>query len=130
MSGSVFVAPVGVTVYVKGENINECVRLAVREWAAECPDEVRIHKKHMDQLKASLYNSNGMSMSPDGKKGNLMFQAEIPVSLGNRIQRMTHKDWLKDNQIMRALALECPFIFHKKPAKGNTVIVDKTLEVK
>jgi len=91
-------APVGSKVNIHASNIEEIVLVAIREWAAEYPEEVRIFREQMVFERGQLINERGMSANGTRKK--IM---EVPVKLAGKIQRMTHKDWMRDSKVLNTL---------------------------
>lgn len=91
-------APQGMPVFIAKDNIREIVIMAIREWAAEYPDDVRIFNEQMIFERQSLLNVSGVSKDKVNKK--IM---EIPAKLAAKIQRMTERDWLRDSKVLTVL---------------------------
>lgn len=90
--------PEGLTTWVPGNNLEECIRLAWGEYVKEHPEDVKAWFKHIKLIEDGFFKKNGMS-----KDGNVRFKLEVPQKFANIIQRVTHPDWVHDKQIHKAI---------------------------
>ena len=93
--------PNGVQTWVPGRNLEACIDMAFREWFCNHKDEVKGYFIHLRDQKKSFFDPSGMS-----KAGDMRYKLEIPGKLGTIIGRMTHKDWVHDQQIHKAILRE------------------------
>lgn len=93
--------PDGIQTWVPGTNLAACIDLAFREWFYEHKEEVKAYFIHLRNKKKEFFNPNGMSVN-----GDLRYKLEIPVKLGAIIGRLTHNDWVHDDQIHKAILRE------------------------
>jgi len=94
-------APKGTPVFINADNTREIIIVAIREWAAEFPDDVRAFDKQVRLEREGLANERGLSKTKSQSK--IM---EIPTKLAYKIQRMTHRDWQRDSSILTVLYQE------------------------
>lgn len=95
--------PDGITTWVPGTNLYECVRLALREYCGTYPQE-SVKWAHMIKTnKEGFHKKNGMS-----KDGTLRYKLEVPQKLNRILIRMTHSDWVHDNQIIDTIYKVAP----------------------
>ena len=90
--------PNGLNTWVPGKDLDACIDLAFREWFYDHKQDVKDYFIHLRDQKASFFHANGMSVG-----GDMRYKLEIPVKLAGIIQRMTHKDWVHDTQIHKAI---------------------------
>jgi len=93
--------PDGVQTFVPGANLEACIDLAFREWFCNHKDEVKGYFIHLKQQKDGFFKPNGMS-----SQGDMRYKLEIPGQLAKIITRLTHKDWMQDTQIHKAILRE------------------------
>jgi len=108
--------PDGVQTFVPGANLEACIDLAFREWFFKHKDEVKGYFIHLKEQKDGFFNPNGMSVN-----GDLRHKLEIPVKLANIIQRLTHSDWVHDEQVHKAILRVAPKF---APTERNESFVD------
>ncbi len=98
-----FVLPDGVQTWVPGTDTENCIKMALREGAHDYPQEATAMVNYIKNRKANLHHASGMSQD-----GSMRIKVEIPAKLAFIIQRMTHKDWLHDQKILKILCREAP----------------------
>ena len=90
--------PDGLQVWVPGTNLEECIRIAWGEYVKKFPKDLKNWFKHINIVKEGFFKQNGMS-----KNGDMRFKLEVPQKFATIIARMTHKDWVHDKQIHKAI---------------------------
>lgn len=95
--------PIGVNVWVSGQNLEHCLEMAFKMWVKERPREVVLFRNHMIEKKDSLSRKDGMS-----DMGTWKEYLEIPQSLALKVQQMTHKEWTQDRKITEMIKKVMP----------------------
>jgi len=86
--------PVGIQVWIPGQDLRSCLETAFKMWVKENPYELIAFRKYMINKRDSLHRKDGMS-----KNGTWKEYLEIPYTLSLTIQKMTNKDWMLDRKI-------------------------------
>ncbi len=118
----VFEVPTGVTTWVPGTNLKECLRVAIDMWIEENHLEVVAFLRQMKEKRDMLNKNNGMS-----RQGHMKEYLEVPAKMGLLIGQMTHKDWMLDRQITDAVKRLIPDLSPYKGKDESKIVVDKVI---
>ena len=103
--------PIGVNVWIPGSDLEACITMALREWAAEHPQDVRDIARSNKAIRDSMKHRSGMTLTK-----TKIHSLEIPETLGNKIMKMTHNGWMHDKDILKTIRKITPlFNIGQKP---------------
>lgn len=106
--------PVGTTIIMSGQSMEEMIAMAIHMWSHEQPNEVRAYKQHMDRRRSEMNTENGMS-----EGGTMRAVAELPPRLHKVFLKVVGKDYMQDKSFMRCLWREAPGFFVSRASNGG-----------
>jgi len=111
--------PVGINVWIPKENLHECLRMALKMWVNECPDEVKAMKRHLVHKRETLHKSTGMS-----HEGNWKEKLEVPLGLAARVRQMTERhDWMQDDDVINGIIELAPDLVCYEKKDHSRIVV-------